>query len=46
LIFNIGGGYGVFKKNWLVFGGRIAFIIKDYIDTKFMKKFQAIEKQL
>jgi NADH dehydrogenase FAD-containing subunit len=46
LIFNIGGGFGVFKKKWLVFGGRLAFIIKDYIDRKFMKKFQAIEKML
>ncbi len=46
LIFNIGGGLGVLKKNWLVFGGKIAFMIKDYIDSKFMKKFQAIEKLL
>ncbi|WP_041279192.1 NAD(P)/FAD-dependent oxidoreductase [Desulfobacula toluolica] len=44
LIFNIGGGQGVLKKNNFVFGGKIAFIIKDYIDRKFMKKFQAIEK--
>ncbi len=44
LIFNIGGGLGVLKKKWLVFGGRPAFMIKDYIDTKFMKRFQAIEK--
>ena len=46
LIFNIGGGIGVFKKKGLVFKGRIAFIIKNYIDRKFMKKFQAIEKVL
>ncbi|MCK5165372.1 MAG: FAD-dependent oxidoreductase, partial [Desulfobacula sp.] len=46
LIFNVGGGLGVFKKKWLVFGGKIAFMIKDYIDRKFMKKFQAIEKVL
>ncbi len=44
MIFNIGGGMGVFKKGWLVFGGRIAFIIKNYIDKKFMKKFQEIEQ--
>ena len=44
LIFNAGGGQGVLKKHGLVFGGRIAFMIKDYIDRKFMKKFQAIEK--
>ncbi len=43
LIFNIGGGKGVFKKKWLVFGGKLAFFIKDYIDRKFMRRFQAIE---
>ena len=43
LIFNIGGGRGVFKKKSLVFDGKVAFFIKDYIDRKFMKKFQAIE---
>jgi NADH dehydrogenase FAD-containing subunit len=43
LIFNLGGGVGVLKKRWLEFGGRPAFIIKDYIDRKFMRKFQAIE---
>ncbi len=46
LIFNIGDGLGVFKKKWLVFGGKIAFMIKDYIDRRFMNKFQAIEKVL
>ncbi|HKK99611.1 MAG TPA: FAD-dependent oxidoreductase [Desulfotignum sp.] len=44
LVFNLGGGQGVLKKKNIVFGGRLAFTIKDYIDTKFMKKFQAIEK--
>jgi NADH dehydrogenase FAD-containing subunit len=43
LIFNLGGGVGVLKKRWLEFGGRSAFIIKDYIDRRFIKKFQAIE---
>ena len=43
LIFNLGGGTGVLKKHWLEFGGRPAFIIKDYIDRKLMKEFQAIE---
>jgi len=43
LIFNLGGGSGVLKKRWLEFGGRPAFVIKDYIDRKFMKEFQAIE---
>ena len=43
LIFNLGGGVGVLKKRWLTFGGRPAFIIKDMIDRKFMRRFQAIE---
>ncbi len=46
LIFNLGGNNGVLKKNGIVFGGRLAFMIKDYIDTKFMKEFQAIEARL
>ncbi|THB78845.1 MAG: pyridine nucleotide-disulfide oxidoreductase [Desulfobacteraceae bacterium] len=44
LIFNVGGSKGVLKKHGLVFGGRLAFKIKDYIDVKFMKKFQAYEQ--
>jgi NADH dehydrogenase FAD-containing subunit len=44
LIFNLGNGDGVLHKYWLTFGGRLAFIIKDYIDRKFMRLFQAIEK--
>ena len=43
LVFNMGGGKGVLRKKWLTFDGRLAFIVKDYIDRKFMKKFQAIE---
>jgi hypothetical protein len=31
-------------KKWLVMSGRAAFMIKDYIDRKFMTKFQAIER--
>jgi hypothetical protein len=37
---------GVLKKKGLVFGGRVAFWVKDYIDRKFMKKFQAIEREV
>jgi NADH dehydrogenase FAD-containing subunit len=43
LIFNLGGGTGVFRKKWLLFNGRLAFLIKDFIDRRFMKKFQTIE---
>ena len=46
LIFNLGANHGVLKKRGIVFSGKTAFWIKDYIDTKFMKKFQAIEKTL
>lgn len=43
LIFNLGGEYGVLKKRWFALKGKSAFVIKDYIDSRFMKKFQAIE---
>jgi NADH dehydrogenase FAD-containing subunit len=43
LVFNVGGGKGVLRKGWLTFSGRLAFVIKDYIDRRFIKKFQAIE---
>jgi NADH dehydrogenase FAD-containing subunit len=40
LIFNMGDGQGIFwKKNW-AWGGRFAFLLKDYIDRAFMRKFQ------
>jgi NADH dehydrogenase FAD-containing subunit len=43
LIFNLGDGLGVLKKRWFTLKGRPAFKIKDYIDRKFMRLFQAIE---
>ncbi len=46
LIFNLGGGQGVLKKNNFIFGGHLAFWIKDYIDRKFIRRFQAIEKEI
>ena len=46
LIFNLGGGTGVLKKRGVVFGGPLAFLVKDYIDRRFIRRFQAIEKQL
>jgi NADH dehydrogenase FAD-containing subunit len=40
LIFNMGDGKGIFwKKNW-IWDGRLAFLLKDYIDRKFMRTFQ------
>jgi NADH dehydrogenase FAD-containing subunit len=44
LIFNVGGGKGVLQKRWLLLDGKLAFFIKNAIDRKFMKEFQAIEK--
>jgi NADH dehydrogenase FAD-containing subunit len=43
LIFNLGDGTGIFHKWWIQFGGRPAFIFKDYLDRKFMREFQALE---
>jgi NADH dehydrogenase FAD-containing subunit len=43
LILNMGDGTGIFFKKCLKFSGRLAFMIKDYIDRKFMKRFQSIE---
>jgi len=40
LIYNLGDGRGIYWKNPIVFGGRTAFRIKDYIDRTFMAKFQ------
>jgi NADH dehydrogenase FAD-containing subunit len=49
LIFNMGNGRGILWKKNFVYEGRLAFLLKDYIDRKFMKKFQvageADEKQ-
>jgi len=44
LIFNMGGGIGVLQKNWFTLHGKIAFCLKDYIDRKFMKRFQNIHE--
>ena len=40
LIYNLGNGIGIFyRRNW-VWKGRLIFYLKDYIDRKFMRKFQ------
>ena len=40
LILNMGDGRGIlWKKGW-VWDGRLAFVLKDYIDRRFMRKFQ------
>ena len=44
LIYNLGGGIGIFCKWFIIFSGTLAFTIKDYIDRKFIAEFQAIER--
>jgi NADH dehydrogenase FAD-containing subunit len=43
LIFNMGDNTGLLHKKGLVLEGRLVFVVKDYIDRRFMRKFQAIE---
>jgi len=43
LIFNLGDGTGLFVRRSLVWKGSLAFRWKDYIDTRFVKKFQSSE---
>ena len=40
LIFNMGDGTGILCRNSLVWEGKPAFFLKNFIDSKFMKKFQ------
>lgn len=40
LIYNLGGGVGILCKWSIIFSGKLAFTIKDYIDRKFIKAFQ------
>lgn len=43
LIFNLGEGKGALQKGPFIWGGKSSFWIKDYIDRKFMAKFQELE---
>lgn len=45
LIFNMGNGKGIFWKGRRVFQGRLAYLLKDYIDRRFMKAFQVSGEQ-
>jgi NADH dehydrogenase FAD-containing subunit len=40
LILNMGDGSGILCKNRWVWKGRLAFLLKDYIDKRFMRRFQ------
>lgn len=44
IIFNLGGRVGVLRKGWLTAGGRLAFRLKDWIDRRFMARFQIPEQ--
>ncbi len=44
LIYNLGNDEGIFCKWSFIFGGKLAFKIKDYIDRKFVTTFQAMER--
>ncbi|MFW2365215.1 MAG: NAD(P)/FAD-dependent oxidoreductase, partial [Desulforhopalus sp.] len=40
LIYNLGDGEGVLSKWALTFSGKLAFVIKDFIDRRFIRAFQ------
>jgi NADH dehydrogenase FAD-containing subunit len=40
LILNLGDRMGLFRRKGIVWSGRLAFQLKDYLDTRFMRKFQ------
>ncbi|WP_300667898.1 FAD-dependent oxidoreductase [Desulfoluna sp.] len=42
LVFNLGEGTGYLHKNGIRFHGKIAFRIKDFIDRRFMTKYQRL----
>jgi len=45
LILNMGDGRGIFWKKNFVWEGKLSFILKDFIDRRFMKKYQ-VSKEL
>ncbi len=40
LIFNLGDGSGLWVRGSWVWKGRLAFVVKNYLDKRFMSKFQ------
>ena len=40
LLFNMGDGRAIYHKKGRIFHGRIPFLLKNWIDRKFMRKFQ------
>jgi NADH dehydrogenase FAD-containing subunit len=43
-IYNLGNRQGLFHKKPIIFGGKAAFLIKDYIDRKFITKYSGSGK--
>ena len=43
LIYNLGGGEGILAKWEFSMKGKLPFLLKDYIDRRFVKKFKAAE---
>jgi NADH dehydrogenase FAD-containing subunit len=40
LLFNLGDGRAIFRRKGWIFCGKFNLLLKDYIDRRFMKKFQ------
>jgi NADH dehydrogenase FAD-containing subunit len=40
LVLNLGDRAGLFRRKGIVWSGRLAFLLKNYLDTRFMRKFQ------
>ncbi|MBL4903843.1 MAG: FAD-dependent oxidoreductase [Desulfocapsa sp.] len=40
LILNLGNGQGVLRKKWFQMSGKPAFLVKDWIDRKFIRTFK------
>lgn len=43
LLFNLGDDTAIFSKGPLIFRGQTAFLLKDFIDRRFMREFHALE---
>mgnify|MGYP001176450187 CR=1 FL=1 len=46
LLYNLGDGTAIFSKGPFMFRNAAAFLLKDFIDRRFMRRFQALEQQL
>ena len=40
LIYNLGGGQGLFFRRPFLYGGRLPFLLKDWIDRRFIRRFK------